>query len=525
MRRITRISLLLATLIVLGFGYGVQKLNAQAANIARIEPLPNDYKSGDTITVFGTDLLTSAGPTADAVRFIGSTTYVFDYLDVYSRGTNPNTLEDSIRIIIPIYMDCELSYTVQCERDSGGAMSIDNFGPVAIRDSAEVVYPNGGVYCLGDNNPTPNNLFEPTIVQLDSPGAPNPVLFNNGELAIHSGVIGTFKLRALNYSPFSSTACADTSYYYVTIGNGTVANLDYNGGVAYCPSAGIAAPTTVTPSGGTFTAVPNNVTWTDSTLGIVNLLLTPPGQYSIIYDPPAAACTQPDTAVLNIQAPSVTYFDYDTLYCENDTSRLPFVSTTTAGSFSAFCYTNPTNVMAIDAGTGEIDVVNTPTGRYEITFNPTAPTCSLVTVDSVHIYERPNPMFHYNNNDTSCVDDLPFQTTFRSPLVGGRFRDTTGYVDINTMNGDINPGPPSVPGGPYYVFFIIDDPYCPDSVTAPIWIFGKDSADVYYPDSVYCISEPNPTPVFNYGSLGGVFEADPQTSSVDPMTGEINLST
>jgi len=80
------------------------------------------------------------------------------------------------------------------------------------------------------------------------------------------------------------------------------------------------------------------------------------------------------------------------------------------------------------------------------------------------------------------------------------------------------------PLGTYTVGYTTVGP-CPSSATVSITITTAPSASFSYPASSYCTTGTDPLPVYPVGSSGGVYSATPAGLSVNPITGEVILST
>lgn len=130
--------------------------------------------------------------------------------------------------------------------------------------------------------------------------------------------------------------------------------------------------------GGVFSSATVSV---DATTGVIDLTTATPGMHDVLYTLPvdAVLCTDGGTFTASVELvvgiTPVTEFTYEDSYCYNSTNTLPELGAgfTTGGTFSA------ASGLVINPTTGEIDVVNSTPGIYQITYaiNADETTCNV----------------------------------------------------------------------------------------------------------------------------------------------------
>ena len=123
---------------------------------------------------------------------------------------------------------------------------------------------------------------------------------------------------------------------------------------------------------------------------------------------------------------SITYSSSD--FCTNATDPIPTVTNNVgAGTFSS-----TTGLVFVSTTTGEVDISNTVTGTYVITYTDTdAATATF----SLTLNALDNAAFSYSANSFEPTDADPTPTI--TGLKGGTFSGTTGLV-INSTTGEID---------------------------------------------------------------------------------------
>ena len=169
------------------------------------------------------------------------------------------------------------------------------------------------------------------------------------------------------------------------------------------------------------------------------------------------------------------------------------------------------------------------------------------------MYDQVNGIYSYTSTGVDCYDlGAPVPVTFLPPIItnitedcfageatvtigggmpafdGSNFTVVPGSLTpsnaffVNTSCSD--GGTITIGGlidGDNYSFDIIDDNGCPVTVSGTF--AGTEDASFSYPQNKYCQDEADPTPIIT-GVPGGTFSATPAGLSMNPTTGQIDLS-
>ncbi|MFN4892451.1 MAG: hypothetical protein ACK5G0_01645 [Bacteroidota bacterium] len=188
----------------------------------------------------------------------------------------------------------------------------------------------------------------------------------------------------------------------------------------------------------------------------------------------------------------------------------------TGGSFSS------TPGLTLDAGTGSITPSSSTAGTYTVTYSIAAANgCNAVTTTaSVSINPLRNASFNYGATNTFCQTGSNPTATITG-TTGGTFTASPAGLSIDANTGAINLAASAL--NSYAVTYTTPGP-CAESLTLNIAVTSAPSANFSYPNSSYCTSGANPSPVFGVGASGGVFSATPAGLSINSSTGVINLA-
>ncbi|RYY21516.1 MAG: gliding motility-associated C-terminal domain-containing protein [Cytophagaceae bacterium] len=242
-----------------------------------------------------------------------------------------------------------ISYT------SAGACSATTTTPLTVLPAAAAALTYGGPsFCKAGAAPaavaTPaGGTFSSTPGLSLSP--------TTGAIDLAASSVGTY---TVTYTPATGT-CAGPTTTTVTVVAPVTPTLTY-AATNFCAGVGTAAPTTLTPAGGTFSGSPGLVI--NANTGAVNLAQTPAGTYTVRYTS-AGACSATATAplaVLPAAAISLTYGGTD--FCKAGAAPAA-VATPAGGTFSS------TPGLSISATTGAIDLATSANGTYTVTYTST----------------------------------------------------------------------------------------------------------------------------------------------------------
>jgi gliding motility-associated-like protein len=500
------------------------KLYAQPPGLGAISPAKTFYRTGETITINGINLWN--GPTdCDWLEFTGPGILFYQF---YSNIGAYTGTPSALTFVIPKDLVCA-TYSLRLAVDSCTSILYSNTITIDIRDSIGVSYPGTGIYCMGDANPIPISNLDTAYYEIFSGPSGAYVDSLTGEVAIQSGGIPGFTVRA-----FTSTnpTCNSQQTFNFTISN--ISNTTSFGyppapsALGHCPlDDSLVLSALPSPPGDSFRSIPA-VTWTTQNLGSIDIDNTPPGNYTIIYVPPHDACAAQDTQAIKIRAKVMPIFNYDPTYCSGDSTAFPTVTVQPPGSYVSTSAT-PTGPLYLNSTTGAIDLVNSiPGAIYTVSYQPSG-ACAETVSDTFNILSTLVPFMEFMP-DTVCTDRAfvgPDYSTLFPPVntPGVAFQDTSGFVDIRIDSGQVDIGL-STPGGPYYVYYTNGDPVCPDTFYAPLTILQKDVYSISYPKSLYCENEGFAIPAFASGPTGGEFIFTAITSGVlniNDSTGVIDL--
>jgi gliding motility-associated-like protein len=297
-----------------------------------------------------------------------------------------------------------------------------------------------------------------------------------------------------------------------------------------CSNVPTLAPTSMVTSGGTFIHTGSNITFSNASLGIIDVANSDlGGPYTIFYLVQSGVCQDTAEAHITIvDAPTADIEYPDSQYCANEPNPLPlFISGTSGGDFSI----NSTGVI-VDS-TGQVNLQGSGPGSYTITYFVVTSGCSAtIPIDTISILAMPVTYFDVTDT-TLCQGSGPYLIdTIACPacapssvfsMTNGQFVNFPGaIVGNNSINTNILPS-----GGPFRIVRNVDDGFCKDSLVRFVWILPlEDPSFVYAPDT-FCQNDRNPVPLI-LGDGGGTFLQLNATAtdslSLDPLTGLITLA-
>ncbi len=287
------------------------------------------------------------------------------------------------------------------------------------------------------------------------------------------------------------------------IGSGTAAcNLiSANTGIFYCPSPAII--------------------FTNNSTGVINTnTSTVGGPYQIWRTNGDAFCPDSTSGFVSIlQQSSATIVYQPTDYCENGINPFPiFQSGAAGGVFTA------QSGLVIDDSTGEIDLIASNTGTFEVYYSSGGGGCAGVdTIVGIKIFQAPIADFALAD-DTICqnsgqytigisssngIDTWSIETMSGSPFPGG--------MSANAIETDSLPF-----GGPYRVIRSSVLATCTDVAEDYVTISPEEDPSFAYIPRAYCQADPNPFPAI-LGTGGGTFSNLPLSGLSISPTGLINL--
>jgi hypothetical protein len=200
----------------------------------------------------------------------------------------------------------------------------------------------------------------------------------------------------------------------------------------------------------------------NETTGVVQDLA--PGNYSVVVTTPDGCSVTLSGAVGGIPADDSSFTYASSTLCQSDANVVPTI-TGLAGGF----FTSSPFGLSIDQLTGEIDPINSISGRtYLVTYqtNGSCPSNSdfTITVDFAE-----DSSFAYNSNTFTLADTTQFPLFVGT--FGGTFSSTPAGLDLDSVTGEIEPAISTV--GSYTVSYMTLG-NCPSTTTQQINILNAD---------------------------------------------------
>lgn len=423
-------------------------------------------------------------------------------------------------------------------------------------------------FCKNESNPSPEPLATRTIGGIYSSTAGLVINATTGEINLTASSIGTYvvKYKVLSSSnPDILCLIGTEKTFSVTIKPViTVTNaLSYGAAGAssleICNNASnltaIRTSTTFTngsPTGvvetatitGTYSATPAGLVFVSNTTGEINIALSTPNTYTIIFTSDAANtdcratfASAPFSLKINANFQSVANFTYaQAVYCKNEVNPFPEVllTRTLGGTYSS------TTGLLINSSTGEINLSGSTAGTYTVKYEVAAtgtPSCVIadsktfdVTINSniasVADFTYGQTLYYKNQTNPSPLPNntLLFTTggTYSSnPASGIVFNSTTGLINLLASTS-----------GTYTITYSIAQNFTPCLLanSSPFTLEIKDTfpaiTTLSYSNAVYCANESNPSPTIATPArtVGGIYSATPTGLSINASTGAINLT-
>ncbi|MGH1335183.1 MAG: T9SS type A sorting domain-containing protein [Aureispira sp.] len=369
---------------------------------------------------------------------------------------------------------------------------------VAPVDNASFSYSQNG-YCQTDADPTP------TIT-----GVNGGTFSSTGGLVLNTST-GTIDVSASTPGTYTITytttgVCPNSTSQTVAINAAGNTSFVYSL-ASYCQSATDPTPTIAGSQGGTFTSTAGLVL--NASTGTVDLSASTGGTYTITYTV-TGTCGSVSTQTLTI-TPNNANFSYNqNSYCQADPDPTPTLAGTSSGLFSSI------NGLAINAGTGRIDVSASTPGTYTVTYTVNS-ICPNSSTQTVVINATDNANFAYASN--SFCQNTPNPTPTIAGVTGGTFSSTAGLV-LNANTGEIDLTASAL--GSYIITYATNGS-CPNTGTQTVIINANSNASFAYANTSYCQTDNDPIPAIT-GTTGGQFSSTTGLV-INANTGEIDLST
>lgn len=286
-------------------------------------------------------------------------------------------------------------------------------------------------------------------------------------------------------------------------------------------------------TGGLFSSATVSV---NATTGEVDLTSATAGMHDIVYniDADPANCMQAGTHTTTIEiietvVPVTTFTYAEDFYCTSTGNIFPELATgfTTGGVF------NSQTGLTIDATTGEINFSTSTAGSYTITYTITEDLTNCVEASFstfiMNVSETTSPvtMFDYGTSPFCILTgDSVLPNLANGFTTGGIFSSNTLTVHPTTGEIDLT----SASAGTHTVVYTFNEDLTNcilgGTYTTSIEILELSNSitGFSYDNDLYCAGNPNIQPNVEPGfTSGGTFSAETGLS-INPSTGEINIS-
>ncbi|MBL0019867.1 MAG: gliding motility-associated C-terminal domain-containing protein, partial [Bacteroidetes bacterium] len=257
----------------------------------------------------------------------------------------------------------------------------------------------------------------------------------------------------------------------------------------------------------------------NSLTGAFDLSIAPSGGYAITWTPGPSACENPHTVSIQVDSLVAAVYDYDSVYCVGSSANtLNSVSFLPPGGFFQEVGGSG-NLVFLDSITGELDLDSTPAASQYIVQYVVTGGCVSLTRDTFEVRIAANANFNIASSVCSNEDSLA-ATGF---VPGGNFISSTGDINFfSPSSAGIIEVDSCTIGGPFTLFYFVNDHVCPDTVERHVTISPAPTASVDYVDSPYCLKDSDPIPFFISGSTGGTYSISP-TGTIGAASGIVDL--
>jgi gliding motility-associated-like protein len=355
-------------------------------------------------------------------------------------------------------------------------------------------------FCITGTDPSPTITgFTPGSFSGTGGIIVDPV---TGVIDLAGSGTGSYTVTYLTQGP-----CPQQSVINVTITTAPDATFNYPPG-PHCIGGGIVVPTfPVGSSAGSFSATPAGLAVNIAT-GDVDLGASAPGTYTVTNDIVAqggcaAASASTTITIDTLDDASFTY--PSATYCTSDPDPSPTVTGLPTGGFTGV------GGVIVDPVTGVIDIAGSGTGTFDITYLTTG-TCPNSSTFQVTISAQQSAVI----TPVGPFCDGATSVTLVGADTGGLWTGT-GITDTNL--GTFDPATAGV--GSHVVTYTISGA-CGDQQTETIVIDPLDDPTFNYPQTAFCLTDPDPTPTVT-GTMGGDFFGTGGVV-VDQVTGVVDIA-
>jgi gliding motility-associated-like protein len=241
-----------------------------------------------------------------------------------------------------------------------------------------------------------------------------------GAVDLVASTAGTY---TVTYS-FSNGTCPNTTTTTIRINALPVASISYAGS-PYC-ATGTAIVTQTGVAGGLYSSTAGLSL--NSSTGAINLLTSTAGTYTVTYSFTNGTCSNTTTTSVSINGLPVAGIAYPgSPYCPTG------VASVTQTGVGGGAYSS-TSGLAIDAGTGSVDLAASSAGTYTVTYSFFNGTCSNTTTTPITIRALPVASIVYIASPYCTVGTAAVTQT---GVGGGTYSSTSGLA-IDAGTGAIN---------------------------------------------------------------------------------------
>ncbi|MFP4503372.1 MAG: fibronectin type III domain-containing protein [Cyclobacteriaceae bacterium] len=309
------------------------------------------------------------------------------------------------------------------------------------------------------------------------------------------------------------TSVASVTYTVVPLDDATFSYA----GDPYCQYSANVSPA-ISGDAGIFSST-TGLVFVDATTGEIDLANSDPGTYTVTYTT-SGTCPAVATQDITIEPASDPAFSYSSgTFCQDAGLQSPTVNVT-GGTFSAVA-DGHAGTLIIDAGSGQIDPLNSDPGAYIITHAFTGACPTSATFD-VTITTAPDATFSYDPPGPYCQADTDPVPDFNAGASAGVFSASSADLIINASTGVIDLSA-SQPGTYTVTNTIAAVGACAEvSHNVDVEILSTDDPAFSYSAAAYCQDDTNPVAAIS-GTTGGNFTSTAGLV-IDPSTGEIDLA-
>ncbi|MBX7242750.1 MAG: gliding motility-associated C-terminal domain-containing protein [Bacteroidia bacterium] len=511
-------------------------LNASTGDVNLVASTPGTYTVTNTVTVGNcTDAETftiTVIPTPNATFNYNGVTFCLSGADpVLTIG--PGATAGTFSAVPPL-TGLSTNGTISLAASTAGTYAITNTVNVSgctnsyttnitltNAPNAEFIY-DANTYCQVGANPVLSHNAGGTDGVYTSAPAGLSLNPSNGSVNLAASTPGTYTVTNTVTAPGCPTG---THQFTLTIVANPNAEFSYTS-AAVCQNSGTLTPLhTGGGVNGVYTVISGNGLIINASTGEITPASSLPGTYTIQNTVSGGGVCPDDvqTFVISITSPGNADFSYgNSTFCISGSNPVPgHPNGGTDGVYTA----SPAGV-SINSITGIINLAASTAGTYTITNtvpgNGPCPAVSFTQI--ITITANPNAEFSYSSatfcqnaaNPTPLHLNGGSNGTYTSSPAGLSLNATTGQINLTASTPGIYTVTNSIPasGG------------CLASVfTQSVTVIPSPDASFSYGTTAFCQTNGNnPFPGHPNGGIDGTYSASPAGLSINPATGEINLS-